>query len=167
MVKSHRRTEDFGPAIVQGLTIRQRLESGRVSLIPAEQTEGGIVTAEALRKPAECLLDELLTLGQLGKDDIAKRRHEAGMWLRELYHEKAQLPFRSTGHYGEGRGGNTDRADDMPEHVAWNRAVFNDTMRALPRHGQMLAKVCCHDEPYARMDLVREGLDRLADHRGM
>ncbi len=163
MVRIHRRTEDFGPSVVQGLNLRQRIERGLAFLILAEQSEGGIVTAEAICKPDECLLDQLLSSGALGHDDDAQRRHEAGMWLRTLYHEKAQMAPRSTGHYGEGRGG----GDEISDSTAWHRKVYSDTMRAVPRFGHLLTRVCCHDEPHKRVDLVRCGLDALADHRRM
>lgn len=154
---------DWGPALVNGLTYHQRINRGLLQAIPAAQTEGGIVTAKALKKPVACLLDLLMTLGHLGRGDEAKRRLEAGMWLRTLYHEKAMMSPRSTGHYGEGRGGDYD----IPEAVAWNMKVMADTMRAVPRYARLLTKVCCHDEHFARFDLIRDALDALADHRGM
>lgn len=160
---------DFGPSVVQGRTLRQRIEAREVEMIDAQVSDGGIAVAQCIRRTDGCLLDTLYRERRLRHpgedgDDSAKRRLEAGMWLRELYHEKAMLAPRSTAYYGEGRGGE----DEIPEHVAWNRKVVTDTMRALYRHANLLMRVCCHDEmPRQDQHMIVVALDALADHRGM
>jgi hypothetical protein len=165
---------DWGPAIVNGLTYQQRYDRGLISPMPAAQTEGGIVTAEALKKPDNCLLDRLLAGGYLRRgeerdSEQARRRHEAGMWLREFYFEKALMGERSSGHYGEGRGGGGfEFSDTIPESVAWNRKVIDDVLIEVPGHlGRILFQVCIHEERPKSFPDLRRALDALADHRGM
>ena len=154
---------DWGPELVNGMSYHRRITGGHFTAIPAQQTEGGMVTAHALKRPAECLLDVLLAGGRLGPGDQGKRRYEAGMWLRELYHERAMMSPRSTGHYGEGRGG----SDEITDAVAWNRRCYHDTLRAVAGLGKVLADACCHDVLRAADVALCDALDRLADHRGM
>jgi len=134
----------------------------------AEQTEGGIVTERNVRQSVECLLDVLLRTGELGSPDAdeARRRFEAGMWLRELYIERAQLsPTTSLKFDSSGR--RADFADAIPEDVAWNIKVFQDAMRECKPYGTMLTAVCCHDDDgYPRNGIAR-ALTKLADHRGI
>lgn len=158
MTKGH---EDFGPVVVRGLTVKRRIEVGELVLENAEATTGGMVAARRVRRAVDCMLDHLLRTGQLGAGDTAKRRHEAGMWLRVLYHEKAMLGPRSTQRYGAGAGGK----QELDDATAWNRRCFNDVARELPMYAAVLIAVCCHDEP--RTLSICRALDALADHRGM
>lgn len=117
----------------------------------------------------ECLLDVLLADGGLGSDkDTARKRHEAGIWLRTL-HTDAGLSVSQTGSYAPAT--DTGTGDLTPEQETALK-LFNRYMRRLgpgpaPR---LLQQVCCWDElPRAEATLafLRYGLDKLVRMRGL
>jgi hypothetical protein len=168
--------EDFGPAVVGGRSLKRRIEAGELVVCDAAQTEGGIVTARAVRRVDACLVDALHERRMLDRDgdgrmdtqaakDEGARRHEAGVWLRTLYIEKAGLTPGMSYRF-DACGGMGELTDDM----AWNRKCFNDTMRALPKYGELLTNAICHDDAASALqDMGRlcVALTALADHRGM
>lgn len=163
-----RAREDFGPAVVGGAGLGARLSAGALAMGVAEQSEGGIVTARHVRVVHECLLDVLLRSGALGApgSDEARRRFEAGMWLRELYLEKARLGPGMSCRF-DAFGGRGDGADRMPDDIAWNIKCVQDTMRACAPHGPLLTALCCHDDDRYPWRGIARALTRLADHRGL
>ena len=120
----------------------------------------------------ECLLDRLYRAGWLGppEDDPARRRLEAGLWLRRLHittHDVAEGVWRY-------REGGRDQSE-MTDRQAWNYKCYLDTARALGHHWRGLEKVCCFDHlPFRarsrndpRLAALQDALDALADHRGL
>lgn len=160
--------EDFGPAVVGGVGLAARLAAGALVMGVAEQSEGGIVTARHVRAVHECMLDLLLRAGALGApgSDEARRRFEAGLWLRELYLEKARLGSGMSCRF-DAFGGRGDGADRIPDDVAWNIKCVQDTMRACAPYGPLLTALCCHDDDRYPWRGIDRALTRLADHRGL
>ncbi len=113
----------------------------------------------------ECLLDRLYRRAWLGPPggDAARRRLEAGLWLRRLYvktHDLAEGVWR----YHEG---GRDQSE-MTDRQAWNHKCYLDTARALGAHWRPLEAACCLDRVSVRSaGALQRALDALADHRGM
>lgn len=136
------------------------------------KTEDAGVFAHKLA--AECFLDALYHKGRLRyasepappKDEEARRRLQAGLWLRSLF-ERSGLRQRETMAYsifGQGGGG-----AEMSDAEAWNMRCWADTMRELGAvPGYVLRSVCCFDAlPAKRSVDLRWCLDLLADLRGI
>lgn len=108
--------------------------------------------------------------GKLGQGDTARIRLAAAEEMRRLFHS-AGLEPQMIGNYMGGSSRTADHADAMPDHEAWNRALYNALLWDIdPRPGSTLAKVtqdlCCFDRFHPR-NLVQclEGLDRVAKLR--
>ena len=88
----------------------------------------------------ECMLDKLFLNGFLGRDPIAvQQRLTTGLWLRELYHERAALSKRLIGRYGH----EIDHLDS--ELVEEARAEYRKAIRLVGHRANVLLGVCCHD----------------------
>lgn len=145
----------------------ERIAGADFRRVPTE-TAGAL----AYQMQDDCLLVTLYAAGALrarrdGEDQGrgAVRRHDAGMWLRTLYFEKACMAPVQVGGYGARKG-----TGELPEHVAWNQKAWHDTMRALgPTVAATLRRHIIDDEPISlsRAAELRRCLDLLADHRGM
>lgn len=146
----------------------ERLAKGQ-SIVRVETITAG---ATVPVNQEECLLDRLYRAGWLGppERDPARRRLEAGLWLRRLYivtHDVAEGVWRY-------RDGGRDQSE-MTDRQAWNHKCYLDTARALGRHWRNLEKACCFDHlPFRarsrgdpRIADLQDALDALADHRGM
>ena len=165
----------------------RRIRTGRDAADPLARTDAAQAgpTAERLAKgPAivrvetiaagitvpfnqeECLLDRLYRRASLGPPGgaAARRRLEAGLWLRRLYVETHDLAEGVWRYHEGGRD-----QSEMSDHQAWNHKRYLDTARALGPHWRTLEAACCLDRaPAARgAEALRRALDALADHRGM
>ncbi len=151
----------------------QRYQHGSVSVDVRLHDEHG--RAMAAKEEHECLLDFLLSKGKLSASwetsrEPALRRHDAGLWLRLVFHKAGLTPSGAANYQQKGAEfGAGDLSSSMSESECWNRKCFNETLRDMGLHSKILLAVCCHDEaPMAKqMDHLRKGLDRLADLRGM
>lgn len=118
------------------------------------------------REAFDCPLDKLFATGRLGGGDKAGRRYNAGIWLRSLFLTAGIAPRVGMAYnvLGSRNGGGDSEAQD------WNRKCYNDTLRDLRKWSMVLQSVCCYDN-YPRSagmsELLIEGLDALADLRGM
>ena len=147
-------------------------EQGKRMHIRVIEAKGvGIVGHQDTR---ECLLDALLADGGLtgsdGDTEAARRRHEAGVWLRTL-HDATGLQASQTGSYAPASDTSTgEMSDEQSE--AWG--AYTRTMRALNRDlsgvARFIESVCVWDQAPGRphmMAMLRFGLDRLARLRGL
>ena len=142
-------------------TPEREMIAGAVRMV-ATDTAG----VQAAQVGDDCLLARAFWSGHLrdpsDRDDApAQRRYDAGLWLRQLFYEKAALGPVIIGRYGEAQG-----TGDIEEHVAWNRKVYNDVHRALGAVARILEASVILDEPCRAM-VLRKALDVLANHRGM
>jgi len=114
----------------------------------------------------ECSLDVMWERGHLGPEKDAKRRRDAGWWLRELY-------LRLHGSIGvqgyhDAWSKFSDVASNMSEADSWNFKVMMDTQRTLKHHWRPLECVCILDRRYSQAwPALHTALDLLADHRGI
>lgn len=117
-----------------------------------------IIERHPIDFPAECLLDKLFLAGYLGSEpSLVNRRLQAGLWLRELYHERAMLGRRMTMRYAE----EDSRDDDLVEEA---RGIYRRVMRFLGGRGALVLGVCCHDSDirFAQIPDLLTALDVLA-----
>jgi hypothetical protein len=152
-----------------------RHQHGSLSAVDVRIDERGD-RAIGVREEHECLLDYMAQMGWLmmsyeNQREPMQRRLDAGLWLRECFHKAGLSPSGSV-NYEQKSAENAMGAQlssSMSEAEAWNRACFRDTMRDLPEFARILSRVCCHDEMPRRGEfkLLRDGLDRLADLRGL
>ena len=106
----------------------------------------------------DCLLDRLHAHGFLGADgrhSRAQQRLDIGMWLRELFLERARLGHRMSGRYGD------DHTDE--EAVQASRLLFRRVMRQATKHAGILTSVCCLDSDIQAHQIrpLLEALDAL------
>ncbi len=103
----------------------------------------------------ECLLDKLLEGGELGKMDIAKRRHDTGIRLRALHirthPESLGMRYETT---------QKDKGE-MSDAMAWNKKAYQDALRYLGMYARSVQAVCCYDAKQSDYRAVIDGLDRL------
>jgi hypothetical protein len=143
-----RETTDFGPPERRnrggGLLIEETMEAGR----------------RRARVRYECLLDLLLASGQLGEPREARRRYDAGLWLRRLY-QRTHDDVLTQRYDTLGRDGS-----EMSDEMALEQSLYRRTLLAMGPEFAVLRRVCCDDRP-TRVSLLRRALDRLADWRGL
>lgn len=151
------------PRSESDLGTKERWRRGRIVVRPVAPGAGYATTNAAMDLEAT-VLDMLWQRGKLGDADTAKRRFEAGEWLLSCFH-KAGLSQSVTMRYSPlGRAGDGDMSDSQ----AWNRRAYNEALRALGVHGQAVAAAVVHgDYVDAIHDMLCDGLDMLADFRGM
>lgn len=106
----------------------------------------------------DCLLDRLHAHGFLGADgrhSRAQQRLDIGMWLRELFLERARLGHRVSGHYGD-----PSAEEDC---VQASRLLFRRVMRQSGKHAGLLVSVCCLDSDIKASQIrpLLEALDAL------
>lgn len=115
----------------------------------------------ALRARYDGVLDWLWDRGLLGSGKEGRRRHAAGMWLRDLHciiHRERMI----SNYDGLGRD-----QSEMSDAQAWNFKCYQETLRAMGRQAVVLLQVCADDRPPRNILLLRQALDALARHRGM
>ena len=143
-----RGTADLGPP--------ERWARGALAL--EETAQAGVRRARARY---ECLLDLLFARGELGEAQAARRRYDAGLWLRQLYQrthdEVATQRFDALGR---------DQAE-MSDEDAAALDLYRRTLLALGPGFGVLRRVCCDDRPAPADGRLPRALDRLADWRGM
>jgi len=135
---------------------------------PERWARGGLAVEETMqagvrraRAKYECLLDLLLERGGLGEGRDARRRYDAGLWLRQLYqrtHDGAAIQRYDT----LGR----DQAE-ISDAEAAALDLYRRTLLAMGPAFGVLRRVCCDDRPVPPNGGLRACLDRLADWRGM
>lgn len=143
----------------------ERMAGAMYRVVPTE-----IAGGHAYQMHDDCLVSALYEAGALmghadGGSIAARRRLDAGMWLRTLYYERACMAPAVCGGYGARRG-----TGEISEATAWNQRVWNDTMRHLgPAAAATLRRHVIDDEPIGTREIgrLRQCLDLLADHRGI
>lgn len=122
----------------------------------------------AMLNQSECSLDLMYHRGHLGNHDHdAKRRYDAGMWLREL-HLKLHNVSVGVASYSDAWHKFQDIASDLSDVDCWNFKAFLETRRALKHHWRPLECVCIMDRRYGKAwPALHTSLDLLADLRGI
>jgi len=97
--------------------------------------------------------------------EAARRRHEAGTWLLNLW-DKCGFDTATICAYGRatGRGEMSDEADEA---LTWNRRCWRDTMIEAGNSKLLRALVMEDNLQRWSAEDIRVALDALADHRGM
>jgi hypothetical protein len=144
-----------------GTPERARQGTGLVRDTRLMAGDGKPAPRQGMRAYAECALDALLLNGALGDGEVASRRHKAGEWLRSLY--VLTHPTRSAMRW---ETGGRDQAE-MSDRTAWNLKCLSDTFRVLGRYRAVVEAVCCDDRAVADVATLQQGLDLLADNRGL
>ena len=121
--------------------------------------------AKRLRYEQECLLDALWAAKV-----ITQGQYDAGMWLKERWHEAGR---------SAGRAARLEPRPDIPgvswsDHEAedWNGKAYDDALKALPDYAGVLTDICCLDRlpklPEDRaIQAVKRALENLRLHRGL
>ena len=143
----------------------------RHHLVALPSEEAGIYVAKV---EDECLLDRIYMAGKLKRveepgNDSAKRRHDAGILLREQWHV-AGLLTQGVGSYGIKVSLSPETADMMPEHQAYARRRCMGAYRELRKFGPYageICEVCIFDywPQWGRWGMLRRMLDALADYQ--
>ena len=115
---------------------------------------------------SECSLDTMYHRGHLGgHQEDAKRRYDAGMWLRELYlrlHASVGVAA-----YHDAWSKFQDISSNLSDVDAWNLKCLAETRHFMGSHWRPLDAVCIMDRRYARpWPKLQEALDILAEYRG-
>jgi len=142
---------------------KERHARGKV-VVRAVAPGPGYATTDAAMDLHVTVLDQLYEQGRLGDNDDAKRRFEAGEWLMKCY-VSAGLNQSVTMRYSPlGREG----GEDMSDAQAWNRKTFNEALRAMGMYSRIVSGAVIGGvyRPSEHEQLL-DGLDRLADFRGM
>jgi hypothetical protein len=121
----------------------------------------GMATEDVVAVQYPTTLDRLYGTGLLGTDARGSdRRLEAGLWLLRC-RGSAGLEPRVVGSYGS-PGGDAEMSDEQ----AWNRKAYSEAIREMGVSARCVEALL--DERYspAILDMVKDGLDRVADMRG-
>lgn len=134
----------------------------RVSQIPTE--DAGVFAA---RVEDECLLDRLFLRGHLRApherdEEEARRRKDAGLWLREQWHV-GNLESRQSGGYQAGGARLAHLADQMSDSAAYAQRRVTRALRATAPFQIILVSLCIYDtvDRYTPMGRLRKALDLL------
>jgi hypothetical protein len=156
-----RKADRVRDAIDFGTPERARQGTGLVRDTRSFESDGRQMPRAGMRAYAECALDALLLRGALGDGEVASRRHKAGEWLRTLY--LLTHPTRTAMRW---ETGGRDQAE-MSDRMAWNLKCLADTYRAMGRWRAVVEAVCCDDRGVVDIKALQDGLDLLADYRGI
>lgn len=116
---------------------------------------------------SECSLDDMLHKGWLGgRQDVADRRHAAGMWLRQLFLSlHGSIGVAS---YHDAWHRFADISSNMKDVDCWNFKCLLDTREFMGSMWKPLDCVCIMDRRYKKpWPALHDALDLLADYRGL
>lgn len=126
---------------------------------PRETGSAGNVILTGMRELQECRLDILYRTDKLGREDDARRRYNAGMWLRHLYLKTHRT--KGVGSYSPTHGGGGEMSDVQ----AWNFKCYQDTANDLRKVWPLLERLCCEDNAWGGPVKIMLALDILAEKR--
>lgn len=141
---------------------RERHKHARIEVRPVEPGPGmATVDAAYVVEPSE--LHRALERGHLGAEPASKRRFEAGMWLQRCY-AGAGLNRRITGSFDPTSAGGAS----FSETQEWNERAYREAVRAIPpRLRDLVLDVVIHDNAVRNPARLQDGLDKLAEFRGI
>ncbi len=144
---------------------RERHRHDRIEVRPIEPGPGmATVDAAYVVEPTE--LHRALERGHLGSEPDCKRRFEAGMWLAQC-HEAAGLRRQVTPAY-DPSGVRADADSAISEAQEWNERAYREAVRAMPaRLREAVIDLAVQDKPVRNPVRVKDGLDKLAEFRGI